>query len=506
MSDKILIPRGKTSVSFWRALPTTLFIAVIAFAVFLSAVWTARNEAALVPDYALYAARFAKVLACFTIAFFFRNHIPSVNNLVMVGSGFIVVHLIIYGCMYSSVLPEEAYQLIGLISGSLSGLGEACIILVFAHLFSTFEPKISAVAIAIAYLLNEILYTLTLCMPSEYIIVFRAVGKIIGIVLLAWCLFRKCAVKKEESEYPLQYGMSTKIDSTPPLKFLSNSQEWMLILAGTSLFPFLFGLIAQMCSTVNTNSGLYDIATEAIAIVLLLCLVAFCIKFGVNLKFSLILSIVVPLFATGCLFLPMLWYQGAPYAGLLVKCGYTIFQVLLWVLLVHKAYDDLRHTYLYFGIFYGLFELMTASARLIASNIYNTHILDQQFMSYLALLSLWLIAIYGLIFFAISQRWDQSATSSEKILHSWDGSDESNETDSFTLHVEAFAADYELTSRENDVLLESIHGYSMENIGKKLYISRETVKTHLRHIYVKTGVSGKQELISFIDHYRSPKK
>ena len=33
-------------------------------------------------------------------------------------------------------------------------------------------------------------------------------------------------------------------------------------------------------------------------------------------------------------------------AGLLVKCGYTLYQVMFWMLLVRKAYEDPRHTYL----------------------------------------------------------------------------------------------------------------------------------------------------------------
>lgn len=503
-------PSDDAAEPSWRHPPVTLIWAVVGFAIFLSAVWTARNEAALVPDIALYTARFVKVAACFAIAWLFRNHIPSVERMIVVGGAFIVAHDVVYAVASVNVL--YGIPAVAVTSGLLSGVGEACIIIVYAHLFSTYEPRLSAVGVPIAYLLNEAFYLSSLYVPSDILVIIRPLAKVAGIAILAWCLARKTQVNPTSREYPLQYGMSTKPDQQPPLRFLSSSQEWMLILAGTTLFPLLFGLIAQMCSNANTNSGLYDITNELVAIALITGLVVLTAKRGTKLTFESILFIAFPLFATGCLLLPALWYQNQPYAGIMVKCGYTVYQVLLWVLLARKSYEDLRHTYLYFGIFYGIFELTTAAARLIASNLYYTYALDIQFMSFLSLFSLWLIALYGLLFFAISRRWQkygaQHSHAAPTPLAQTTAKpvdeptfDAAGTTDDFAAKVDVFCQEFGLSQREHVVLIEAIHGYSMENIGKKLFISRETVKTHLRRIYQKTGVSGKQELIGYIDKY-----
>lgn len=52
-----------------------------------------------------------------------------------------------------------------------------------------------------------------------------------------------------------------------------------------------------------------------------------------------------------------------------------------------------------------------------------------------------------------------------------------------------------LTEREIDVLLMVDEGYSNQQISEKLFISENTVKTHLKNIFVKTESSSRTDLI-----------
>ncbi|HQR33069.1 MAG TPA: LuxR C-terminal-related transcriptional regulator [Blastocatellia bacterium] len=54
----------------------------------------------------------------------------------------------------------------------------------------------------------------------------------------------------------------------------------------------------------------------------------------------------------------------------------------------------------------------------------------------------------------------------------------------------------ELSRREAEVALCCVEGLTNLEIGKRLYISEQTVKFHLRHIFVKYGVKRRTELIS----------
>lgn len=65
--------------------------------------------------------------------------------------------------------------------------------------------------------------------------------------------------------------------------------------------------------------------------------------------------------------------------------------------------------------------------------------------------------------------------------------------------VEAFAERYGLSPRETDVLRIWITGKPMTVVEKTLYISQSTVKTHLNHIYAKTGASNRSQLIELFD-------
>ena len=57
-----------------------------------------------------------------------------------------------------------------------------------------------------------------------------------------------------------------------------------------------------------------------------------------------------------------------------------------------------------------------------------------------------------------------------------------------------FPFDYNLTERENDILQLICKGLSNEEIAKKLFISKNTVKTHIRNIYEKLNVKNRREI------------
>jgi DNA-binding CsgD family transcriptional regulator len=55
---------------------------------------------------------------------------------------------------------------------------------------------------------------------------------------------------------------------------------------------------------------------------------------------------------------------------------------------------------------------------------------------------------------------------------------------------------YNLSRREAQVALCCAEGLTNSEIGSKLFITEQTVKFHLRHVFVKFGVSRRGELIS----------
>lgn len=69
------------------------------------------------------------------------------------------------------------------------------------------------------------------------------------------------------------------------------------------------------------------------------------------------------------------------------------------------------------------------------------------------------------------------------------------EDDRFEAVCASIAADFCLSKREAQVLPLVLRGRTSSRIAEELGISKSTVDTHLRHIYSKCGVSGRQGLI-----------
>jgi DNA-binding CsgD family transcriptional regulator len=64
---------------------------------------------------------------------------------------------------------------------------------------------------------------------------------------------------------------------------------------------------------------------------------------------------------------------------------------------------------------------------------------------------------------------------------------------------ESFIQRYKISPREREIVSMMAHGYNNQKIGESLFISTMTVKNHIYHIYQKTGVQNKIQLLNLIN-------
>ena len=62
----------------------------------------------------------------------------------------------------------------------------------------------------------------------------------------------------------------------------------------------------------------------------------------------------------------------------------------------------------------------------------------------------------------------------------------------------AFYTEHAVSPREQEIITRVIEGKSNREIGEVLFISANTVKTHIRNIYKKLGVSNRVQLVHAI--------
>jgi DNA-binding CsgD family transcriptional regulator len=64
---------------------------------------------------------------------------------------------------------------------------------------------------------------------------------------------------------------------------------------------------------------------------------------------------------------------------------------------------------------------------------------------------------------------------------------------------EKLSAEHGLSNREQEVFIYLARGYSHVFIAKELYVSENTIRTHVKHIYTKLSLNSLEELICLID-------
>jgi DNA-binding CsgD family transcriptional regulator len=67
-----------------------------------------------------------------------------------------------------------------------------------------------------------------------------------------------------------------------------------------------------------------------------------------------------------------------------------------------------------------------------------------------------------------------------------------------SISFEQFCKSFEVSPRESDVVREICNGLSNKEISDKLFISLQTVKDHTHHIYIKTNVKSRVQLINLV--------
>lgn len=67
----------------------------------------------------------------------------------------------------------------------------------------------------------------------------------------------------------------------------------------------------------------------------------------------------------------------------------------------------------------------------------------------------------------------------------------------------AFAADWGLSARESEVFTLIANGRDVPYIERELVLAKSTVKTHIKHIYEKCGISSRQDLLDLFDSYKN---
>ncbi|MEG0015220.1 MAG: helix-turn-helix transcriptional regulator [Gordonibacter sp.] len=150
--------------------------------------------------------------------------------------------------------------------------------------------------------------------------------------------------------------------------------------------------------------------------------------------------------------------------------------VALWFALLDMAQKSRMSPFLVCGFGLGAVE----AGRATGASIGMIVPLDPAALSILALLLL----VPSMYFFATNTPPKEVCIDAETILKR---------------KIERITSVSRLTSRESEILELWVTGHRLDYVAESLFISKNTVKTHLRHIYQKTQTRNKEDLLVLFD-------
>lgn len=446
--------------------------------------------------------RLVFVCTCFAVAWHYRNHVPSVKVIAGAGTALIFASLILR-LLVLNIADEDLTTVIEALDMVCVKLGSALLFLLLAQMSAPFERRICAVGVPAAFFMASCIYGLTMFVAPAPIPDFVMIASPLLAALALLACTRICLSGRPIHDMqPIQCGFAAGDKRT--YLFLENDREWMLLIFGTTLFPLLFSVAAQLCLVMG-GSGLYGAPNEFAAAICPLLLMLYGAHSVERMSYGKMLAVCVPLLSCGFAVLPWLGGTNGLVGQILIKTGFIVYQVLFWVLLLGKIHDDPRHAYMYSGLFLGLFMLAKTIGRTVTFTA-DSGIAAALLSWQVATAALWVICTYTLIFFIVASRSPRSAMFGIRGEQATQAAPEeepglAEPADSFSLKLDAFCKQYALSPREREVMELAVHGYTLRAIGQQLYITEDTVKTHLRRVYAKVNVTNKQGLISMVDSY-----
>lgn len=264
------------------------------------------------------------------------------------------------------------------------------------------------------------------------------------------------------------------------------ARMWIGLLALACVVGLAYGLMRGITLTYAEHST--DIATIAIVIGIactgVLLLVVNMI-FRREEQLYLVCQIALPLIAAGFLLLPQ-FGTGFPFPLIILTVGHSFFYSLLWVFCVDLA----RHTNIIpirifslglFTFFSGM--LIGALASDLLSKIAP---LTSQAITAISFVVIYITALILAIVLGAKRKAERY--SAQPALNT-----------EIQSCCNELSKEKGLTARENEILFLLAAGRDRAFIRESLYISTDTIKSHIRHIYMKLDVHSKAEMLTLID-------
>lgn len=426
---------------------------------FLSSIFLARVLA-----YAVFACfyRFMKRLALGVLA--------AVTGAIAL-MGFVVMGMLF---QFSGLLPTEELLPWLLFTGLLLGVADALITLFWARFSATLSLRTVYLYVVLCNALSLVIYFIVTLFPAWTAI------PVATALFIASLVFVKKALNVRE---PLVWEFSQPV-LTGALRRMVNP------IFGTSILCFMGGLMLEISGQQEVPLSSFQQTSLLTSAVVVLCLLLPALLLKKPLNIERMYAIALPLSAAGFLLLPLLWNAAGGIVNSFAQLGSMVAGIILWCMLADIAYDTKLPSWLLFPI-----ALICTNLAQLAGILVGYFNVDQITQSDIVLTTVALVAVYFLFMVALLLFKDKSFKGEEKGQSIISPRHSEQLLESRSAEV---AAENQFTPRETDTFLLLAQGFTIPDISEKLFVSENTVKSHVKSIYQKLDIHTRSELIELV--------
>ena len=386
-------------------------------------------------------------------------------------AGFLVLGM---SLQFASRLPADMLRSWLMLGGVLLGFGDVAITLLWARFSATLTLRSVYLYVVLCNGVSLVVYFIVTLLPGETGVPVAAALFLLSVIAAKKSLDRR---RLQQWEY-----------SSPVFVHALRSVSQPIL--GTAVLYFMSGLMLQISGQRDIPLAFSQqtaLLTSAIVVVCLL-LPALLVKKPFNI--GRMYAVALPLSAAGFLLLPLVWNAAGGIVNSFAQLGSMVAAIILWCMLAGMSRDTELPSALLFSIAFA-----SINAALLAGTLVGFLYSETLRQSDIVLTAVTLVAAYLLFMAALFLFKDKSLKNI--------GSEAELPAIRPEAHVpqqcERIADSHQFTPRERDIFALLAQGFTIPAISEKLFVSENTVKSHVKSIYQKMGIHTRSELIEQVN-------
>lgn len=401
-----------------------------------------------------------------------------------------------------------------IVGAVLTGVGTAVVALRLGSVYARVSSRRAVIHIALSFVLACLVYFTVLGAPHNLDRLFMAVLPAVAVL---------CTLTLDEiPEEVFSHRPARDAVESLPRGFFPR------LVIGIGVLSIIAGM-THGAMALDSGTDLEVSGRTTVIGMGMICLVIYIIaaSTGENFDFSRLYYPIILTLLIGLVVIPLLGDDMNRIGRALIGIGYALFVMMIWCLLANVSYVTGRSAVRVFGIGRGASALGTTLGWYC-----DLFLTRRGFSAFgesispvvtvaisLTLLIVSLIVFndrtVSLVLHMHTRVGELDGIAKQQSVRNGarddraDASSGRDETDSageherrqglWTRKCNAVADEYHLSEREVDVLFLLSKGRTINYISDELHISFNTAKSHIRHVYIKTGVHTRQELLDMIE-------